>query len=153
MNSSSSNNNTDSTGIYVVADSPSRNTRSTSAGQKNLLKALPKAKTKMKSKLPTVAKKKILKKTHKLPSTKASGSSIGKSSNFSAEEDNMLAKAFVNISTNPIHRSGMKSHDFQDNLRQKWIELLATEGICTSMALKLCFQSQIQKDMNQWNTC
>jgi hypothetical protein len=127
MSSSSSDNDTEDTGNYYVADSPSKNTRSTSsAGQKknaSLLKALPKAKAKMRLKLPTVAKKTILMKTCKSSSTKGSASSIGKLLNFSAKEDNMLAKAFVNISTNPIHRSGMKSNDFWDNVRQKWIEL------------------------------
>jgi hypothetical protein len=115
-----------------------------------------KGKTKTKSKLPTAAKKKILTKNHTLPTSKAAGSVVAKSSNFSAEEDNMLAKAFVNISTNPIHRSGMKSNDFWDNVCQKWKEPLKTEGtgiftMHTSMVLKLRFQHQIQKDMNQWN--
>jgi hypothetical protein len=105
-----------------------------------------------------MTKKKVPVKTRKSPSAKASGSYVRKSLNFSAQEDNMLAKAFVNMSTNPIHGSGMKSHDFWDNAHQKWIELLATEGISgdiahTSMALKLRFQRQIQKDMNQWNAC
>jgi hypothetical protein len=98
-------------------------------------------------------KEKILTKNHTLPTSKAAGSFIAKSSNFSAEEDNMLAKAFVNIYTNPIHRSGMKSNDFWD-MRHKRKELLKTEGtgrytMHSSMALKLQFQHQIQKDMNQ----
>jgi hypothetical protein len=48
----------------------------------------------------------------------------------------------------------MKSHDFWDNVQQKWIELLNTEGpgrytMHMSMALKLWFQHWIHKDMNQ----
>jgi hypothetical protein len=160
MSNSNSNKDSDSTGIFCVKDSPSKNTRSaSSAGQKKnvpLLKAVPKGKTKTKSKLPIAAKKKILPKNRTLPTSKAAGSVIGKASNFSAEEDNMLAKAFVNISTNPIHGSGMKSNDFWENLRQKWKELMEGTGtftMCTSMVLKLQFQHQIQKDMNQWNAC
>jgi hypothetical protein len=106
MSSSNSDEDLDSTSIIFVKDSPSKNTRSTSsAGQKKNappLKAVPKGKTKTKSKLPTAVKKKILTKNRTLPTSKAAGSFIAKSSNFSAEEDNMLAKAFVNISTNPI---------------------------------------------------
>jgi hypothetical protein len=106
-------------------------------------------KTKMKSKLPTAAKKKIVK-PHPMTTSKATGSSTMKAPNSSAEEDNMLAKAFVNISTNPIHRSGLKSNDFWDNVCQKWIKLLTTEGTVrdvthSSVALKLWFQQQIQK--------
>jgi hypothetical protein len=49
-------------------------------------------------------------------------------------------------------------NDFWDNVRQKWKQLLKTEGtgrytMRMSMALKLQFQRWIQKDMNQWNAC
>jgi hypothetical protein len=146
MSSSSSDNDTDSTGIYHVDDSPWKNTRSTSsAGQKknaSRLKAFVKGKRKTKSKLPTAAKKKIVGKIRSKLTSKAAGSQVAKASNFSAEEDNMLAKAYVNISTNPIHGSGMKSNDFWENVRRKWKELIKTEGngvfiSRTSLALKL----------------
>jgi hypothetical protein len=117
-----------------------------------------KGKRKTKSKLPTATKKKILANNHTKPTSKAAGNLFAKASNFSAEEDNMLAKAYVNISTNPIHGSGMKSNDFWENVRQKWKELLKTEGTGvftsrTSSALKLRFQRRIQKDMNLRNAC
>jgi hypothetical protein len=74
------------------------------------------------------------------------------------EEGNMPAKAFANISTNPIHASGMKSNDYWDNVCQKWTELLTMEGsgravTPTSVALKLHFQHHNQNDMNQQNAC
>jgi hypothetical protein len=150
----------DSTGILTVGDSPSKNTRSTSVdcGRKKkapLQKAVAKGKGKTKSKIPAAAKKKIVGKICPKATSKVQ---VVKDPNFSAEEDNMLAKAYVNISTNPIHGSGMKANDFWDNVRQKWKELIKTEGTGvfisrTSSALKLHFQHRIQKEMNQWNAC
>jgi hypothetical protein len=129
---SSSKNDTDDSNISIVADSPSKNTRaasSTAWPKKNS----PPGKKKPKSRVGQIGKKKNFKHRH-LPTMKSNenlcGSMGGKSSNFTSQEHNMLAKAFVNISMNPIHGSGMNSNDFWDNVHQKWIELVTTEENC-----------------------
>jgi hypothetical protein len=58
----------------------------------------------------------------------SSGGRSSKASNFVAEEDAALCKAYVNVALNPINGVGHKSKDFWDCIHRKYCLLVKEDN-------------------------
>lgn len=101
------------------------------------------------------AKKKKGKQPRASPTTVASGTSR-KPRNFSTVEDELLCRAYVNVSCNPIKGTDQKRTAFWESIKTKYEELYVNENVVEDdpkeerdwEALANRYQKKIQPEMN-----
>ena len=76
--------------------------------------------------------------------------------NYSKAEDVILAKAFVNVSENPITGNDQKAGTFWANVCKKFYDMAKENDVAipvnrTTTSLTNRFQKQLQKNLNEWN--
>jgi len=81
-----------------------------------------------------------------------------RTANYSKAEDVTLAKAFVNVSENPITGNYQKAGAFWANVRKKFYDMAKENDVTipanrTATSLTNRFQKQLQKNLNEWNGC